>query len=382
MTLQTPDYVKEIIDTLCLAGYEAYIVGGCVRDMLFGKAPADFDVATNALPTAVKALFKNTADTGLIHGTVTVICGGMPVEVTTFRTESGYSDSRHPESVVFVNDIKSDLCRRDFTVNAMAYNEKTGLIDCFGGKEDLQNRILRAVGDPEKRFAEDALRILRLFRFSAVLGFKPETSTLEAALSAAETLSLVSSERIAAELIKAANGVCVSALSPLLKTGALEFLGLTDGDIGAVSDLPQGDIRLFALLNICGKNPLETAKLLKLSNKRKDYIKNMLCLIGGSVPQNRAEVKICLNRAENEFSDFLLYLKFICGVDTEKIRECYAEILRGGEPYKISHLAVSGDDLAARGIRGKTIGETLDRLLAAVIANPQLNRKETLINLI
>ena len=187
-----PPNVEFVIETLQKNGYEAYVVGGCVRDMLTGKTPHDFDVTTDATPEEVIKLFEKTVPTGIKHGTVTVLIGGTPVETTTYRTEGNYKDHRRPESVSFVKSLREDLSRRDFTVNAMAYNSKDGVKDYFSGREDIEKSILRAVGDPEKRFNEDALRILRLFRFSSVLKFKPDGATLAAALKFADLLKEIS----------------------------------------------------------------------------------------------------------------------------------------------------------------------------------------------
>ena len=196
---------KCVVEALLLAGYDAYAVGGCVRDALLGGVPNDWDVCTSALPKQTIAVFgeENCIPTGLKHGTVTVKMDGGLYEVTTFRTEGTYSDGRHPDSVDFVSDVRDDLSRRDFTINAMAYNDREGLIDPFGGREDLfEHRILRAVGEPMKRFSEDALRIMRLFRFAARFGFAIEEETVRAAIALCQNLRMVSGERIREELMK------------------------------------------------------------------------------------------------------------------------------------------------------------------------------------
>lgn len=197
-----PKDVERIIDTLEDAGYEAYAVGGCIRDTLLGRVPEDWDITTSALPEQVKALFPRTVDTGLIHGTVTVLLKGSGYEVTTFRIDGEYEDARHPKEVVFTSKLAEDLMRRDFTINAMAYNHRTGIVDLFCGKEDLQKGMIRCVGDARKRFEEDALRIMRAIRFSAQLGFSIEKETKRAASKLAENLERVSKERIQVELVK------------------------------------------------------------------------------------------------------------------------------------------------------------------------------------
>ena len=201
MTFDLPVNVKKIIRTLQNAGFDAYAVGGCVRDVMLGRKPADWDVTTNARPEQVKKLFRRTIDTGIKHGTVTVMMNDANqayrgYEVTTYGIDGEYEDSRHPKEVTFTEDLKEDLRRRDFTINAMAYNEKTGLVDEFGGAEDLRCRMIRAVGDPYERFTEDALRILRAYRFAAQLGFAIDIKTEEAASELRHNLNNISAERI------------------------------------------------------------------------------------------------------------------------------------------------------------------------------------------
>ena len=221
--LKIPEKIKFVLRTLTQNGYEAYIVGGCVRDSLLGITPSDYDVTTSAKPEEILGLFDKTVPTGLKHGTVTVIIENEPIEVTTFRTEGEYKDFRHPQNVEFVTDLREDLSRRDFTVNAVAYNETVGLVDLFGGLSDLENKILRSVGDSDKRFKEDALRILRLFRFASQLEFTPEEKTLKSALKLQNGLKNISKERIFSEIVKAVNGKNPKAILPLINSGGLEF---------------------------------------------------------------------------------------------------------------------------------------------------------------
>lgn len=206
MNISMPNGAKTIIDKLYADGYEAFIVGGCVRDALLGKAANDFDITTCAMPEAVKEIFEKTVDTGIQHGTVSVILDDGVYEVTTYRIDGDYADNRHPVSVSFTGNIVDDLARRDFTVNAMAYNGRVGLVDEFGGVSDLERGIIRAVGDPYKRFSEDALRILRAVRFASVLGFTIDAQTKEAASVLCKNLSSVSAERIFVEWKKLLGG--------------------------------------------------------------------------------------------------------------------------------------------------------------------------------
>ena len=223
-----PENIKYVINTLENKGFKAYIVGGCVRDFLLNKTPTDYDITTSATPEEIIKLFPKTIPTGIKHGTVTVIINNENIEVTTFRSDGAYSDNRHPENVQFVTDIKFDLSRRDFTVNAMSYNETDGLIDFFGGKDDIKMKILKAVGEPEKRFSEDALRILRLFRFSSVLGFEMEKETLFWAKKLSVNLEKISKERIFIELKKAIMGDYCENLTELILCGGLKFLGVNN----------------------------------------------------------------------------------------------------------------------------------------------------------
>ncbi len=202
MQIRLPDDVKKIIYELNRAGFEAYAVGGCVRDSLLGREPKDWDITTSAEPLEVKNLFRRTIDTGMKHGTVTVMIKDRSYEVTTYRVDGAYSDHRRPESVTFTRQLSEDLLRRDFTINAMAYHDKQGLVDLYGGKEDLDRRVIRCVGDPDARFGEDALRILRAVRFSAELDFTIDPETREAAAKHAGELSEISAERIETELRK------------------------------------------------------------------------------------------------------------------------------------------------------------------------------------
>ena len=204
MTMDMPKNVDTAINLLQSAGFEAYAVGGCVRDSLLGKTPNDWDITTSAKPEDMKSVFADfhCIDTGIKHGTVTVVIDGEPLEITTFRLDGEYEDNRHPKSVTFTSDLGADLGRRDFTVNAMAYSKKTGTVDLFGGQNDLKNKIIRCVGDPDRRFNEDALRILRALRFASALDFEIEEKTAQSLLKNRALLGNISEERISKELLK------------------------------------------------------------------------------------------------------------------------------------------------------------------------------------
>ena len=375
-----PSDTEYIIETLQKNGYEAFAVGGCVRDMLNGDTPHDFDITTSAEPETVMSLFEKTVPTGIKHGTVTVIINGVPNEVTTYRTDGEYRDHRRPDSVIFVKSLREDLARRDFTVNAMAYNQKDGLKDFFGGREDIENRILRAVGEPGRRFYEDALRIMRLFRFSSVLGFDIEENTLKAALGYAPTLKSVSAERIYSELLKTLCGKNPAALKPLTDIGGLGFLGVnTSPDYGILPLLGSADTKLFAFLYSCGAEVSPALDFLKVPNKTKRAAQDMLTILNMPFPKTKPEIKEMLyltspSSAENYFDYRSAY-----GKDCAAARDMLTEIIKNGEPYRISDLKIGGRDLKKCGISGRAIGETLEKLRRSVLKNPELNTRSELI---
>lgn len=384
MSLFLPDYVKTIIKTLEKNGYKGYAVGGCVRDMIIGKIPHDYDVATDALPEAVEAMFERTIPTGIKHGTVTVLSAGFPIEVTTFRTESGYTDSRRPDSVNFVSDIKDDLSRRDFTVNAIAYNDDDGLIDPFGGCGDIDKRLLRAVGEPNLRFSEDALRILRLFRFSSQFGFTPECNTLDAAFNLSEGLKKISRERIASELLKAVCGDNPDALLPLLNHNALDFLGLSAPlSLAPLSKLkPEENIRLSAFTILCNADVESFSHELKLSNNLRNYLTSLTSLYNSPPKINRPDIKLAMHLyGGDRTSDYFRINEALNGIPTNEALELISDIITTQEPYTLSMLAVNGNMLSEIGIHGKDIGDALNHLLEAVINTPSLNTKEKLLEI-
>ena len=375
-----PSNTEYIIETLQKNGYEAYAVGGCVRDMLNGDTPHDFDITTSAEPEAVISLFEKTVPTGIKHGTVTVIINGVPNEVTTYRTDGEYRDHRRPDSVIFVKSLREDLARRDFTVNAMAYNKNDGLKDFFGGKQDIQNRILRAVGEPERRFYEDALRILRLFRFSSVLGFNIEENTLKAALEYAPTLKSVSAERIYSELLKTLCGKKPAALKPLTDIGGLGFLGVnTSPDYGILPLLGSADTKLFAFLYSGGADVTAALDFLRVPNKTKKAARDMLTLFNMPFPKTKPEIKEMLYLTSPVSVENYFDYKAAYGENCENARNMLSEIIENAEPYKISDLKIRGEDLKKLGIRGRETGEMLEALRKYVIPDPTLNTKSRLL---
>ena len=375
-----PKEIQFIIDTLVKNGFEAYLVGGCVRDMLMDIPPHDYDITTSAPPETIISLFKKTVPTGIKHGTVTVINGGIAAEVTTYRADGEYADHRRPETVTFVKSLKEDLARRDFTVNAIAYNEKEGVKDFFGGIEDINKKILRAVGDPEKRFCEDALRILRLFRFASVLGFAPEKGTLKAALKCAPLLESISAERISSELRKAVGGKNPISLKPLTDIGGLQFIGIKNPDYLKIIPLQSEELALFGFLYSATDDLMSALNFLKPSNKEKRLYQNILTLLSLPFPHSKEELKEMLFKTDLISVEKYLYFKSsYFGRDTENAQSMLREILENGEPYRISDLKIGGENLKNMGISGEKIGETLEYLRQCVTADPALNRREILL---
>ncbi len=384
MRFNLPQNIKFVLDTLKINGHKAYIVGGCVRDLLCQKTPHDYDITTSALPEEIQNLFKKTIATGIKHGTITVIIDNTQIEVTTFRTESVYQDSRHPEKVNFVKNVEDDLARRDFTVNAMCYNDQEGLIDIFGGKDDIKNKILRAVGDAKTRFTEDALRILRLFRFASTLGFDIEKITFNAALECSHLLKNISAERIFSELEKAASGYDISIICPLLQTNSLSNFYLKNNDLTKLKNLKNDKkLRTFALLYNTSYNLEKTLDNLKCSNNFKDYCTKLEYHITNKINATKTEIKNALNFSDYDiFLDALIYYRDILNIDISLYTALLNEIKQNNEPYKISHLDITGNDIISLGYNGIKIGEILEFLLKEVIKNPQLNKREKLLNLI
>lgn len=378
--LNLPKEIQFIISTIEANGYEAYAVGGCVRDMLRGKIPNDYDITTSAMPNTIEKMFERTVPTGIKHGTVTVIAGGRAVEVTTFRSDGDYTDRRRPDSVKFVPELKEDLARRDFTVNALAYNDRLGVCDFYGGLEDINNCVLRAVGNPEKRFCEDALRILRLFRFSCTLQFTPESNTLKSALKNIKLLEDISRERIFAELLKAVCSDSPERLTPLIKERGLAFLGITKAENLKIPKMlePKQDLRLFAFLYLCADDVGTALENLKVSNKTKDYCRKML-LLKNTVSNTKAEIKNMLFKTSPEIFEDYLEFETILGKDTSKEKQSFNEIITNSEPYRIKELAINGKDLEKIGISGKKVGETLEKLRKTVLLDPTYNTYEKLI---
>lgn len=434
MIIQLPEHVQYIIDTLESAGYEAYAVGGCVRDTLLGRVPGDWDITTSATPEQVKAQFKRTVDTGIAHGTVTVMLDKCGYEVTTYRIDGEYEDARHPKEVVYTANLLEDLKRRDFTVNAMAYNETNGLVDAFDGIGDLERGIIRCVGEPEERFGEDALRMLRAVRFAAQLGFSIETATKDAIALLAPTLSKVSAERIQVELVKLLTSENPQEVRAIYETGISKVI-LPEWD--AMMETPQNNphhcysvgehtietlkytgadkvLRLSAFLHDIAKpcsrttddngidhfyghpeagavKAKEVLRRLKFDNATIDAVRALVwghdvnpVLTDKSV--RRAVRKIGISCYPMIFelkrADILAQSEY---ERTEKMEalaqyeKLYREIMDRQDCLSLKDLAVNGKDLMELGVQqGKDIGRILNALLDIVVEDPQKNTKEYL----
>ncbi len=434
--IDIPDGAEQILRTLREAGHEAYVVGGCVRDSLLQRVPDDWDITTSARPEEVKSLFRRTVDTGIQHGTVTVMIGREGYEVTTYRVDGEYADGRHPKQVTFTPSLLEDLKRRDFTINAMAYSPEEGLVDEFGGMEDLERGILRAVGDPVLRFTEDALRMMRAVRFSAQLGYEIEEKTRDGIRGLCQNLRLVSAERVRTELDKLLCSPHPGKLRELYLLGILDVIlpELSDcmiceqnnphhcstvGEhiIRSVENIRRDKVlRLTMLLHDIAK-PLtrmtdekgvdhfhghvpksaqmadKILRRLKYDNDTRKTVVKLIrwhdCKLGEDLPQ----VRRSLSELGKEYFNPLMEVKEAdCMAQSDYCREekkaeitqwrqQYEQICQAGDPLTISELAVSGKDLIANGIHpGTELGQILCRMLEEVLEYPEHNTAEYLLS--
>ena len=389
MRMDLPAPVLHSLFALNQAGYEAYVVGGCVRDSLMGKTPFDWDITTSALPEETLAVFRDyrTIETGIQHGTVTVIVEDTPLEITTYRVDGDYSDGRHPDAVAFTHSLAEDLRRRDFTINAMAYSPDKGVVDLFGGLQDLSNSIIRAVGDPETRFTEDSLRILRGLRFSATLGFAIETTTAKAIHNLYQTLNRVSTERITTELTKL---LCGQNASKILEEYAdvLECVIPYQLNYHRVAQFlsmvtPTPLYRYSTLLFDLNENEVTTlSKKLRFSRCLTEKLQVIVRYKNTPLYPSSPDVLRLLNKLDPELTQVLLSVRAVYDhADYSPIQQLAQNLVIQGACYRISDLAVKGVDLLATGMRpGPSIGVALSFLLDAVIDGHCPNEKETLLD--
>lgn len=438
VTILLPEKVRYIINTITKAGYEAFAVGGCIRDSILGQIPDDWDITTSASPYQVKRLFTCTLDTGIKHGTVTVMLDKEGFEVTTYRIDGDYEDGRHPKEVTFTSSLTEDLKRRDFTVNAMAYNDRTGLVDAFGGIKDLNAGIIRCVGSPRERFSEDALRMLRAVRFSARLGYEIDPQTLDAIRELAPNLSHVSAERIQAELTKLAVSPHPENLRIAYKTGITRIIlpefdacmeteqnnphhcySVGEHILKSMQEIsPNKILRLAMLFHDIGKPLTQTAdengihhfhghpavseeiagsvlKRLKFDNhtismvtrlvKYHDqkvlpepkYVRRAILRMGEDIFPLLYDVKLADLKAQSTFQ------RMEKEENLEMVYQIYRQIMDERQCVSLKTLAISGRDLIDHtGLKsGRELGETLQNLLDMVIEDPSLNERETLLKI-
>lgn len=383
--MKLPENVKYILNELYKNGYEGYIVGGCVRDHLMGKEPHDYDITTSALPEEVKEIFPHTVDTGIQHGTVTVIIDKTGYEITTYRIDGEYKDNRHPEEVIFTDRLSGDLSRRDFTINAIAYNDVKGYVDLFGGIEDIKRRVIRGVGEPAKRFQEDALRMMRAVRFSAQLDFAIEENTLNALKENADLIRNISIERIREEFFKLILSDHNERLDILLNSGMTEhFLPeILDKkfDYGKINSLSRDIVVRLAYIfyGIEWGNVKKIMKRLRTDNKSMAAVTLISKYTDYEIIDLYSMRKLVSLVGEN----IKRVIEVMCAVknyDSEMYFNMLEEIKN--DCCSLKDLELSGNDLIETGIRGKLVGEALNKALDYVMREPQKNQKDILIDYI
>lgn len=435
MQIQLPQKVKYIISQLEAAGFEAYAVGGCVRDSLLGREPDDWDVTTSAKPLQVKEVFRHTIDTGIQHGTVTVMLGHEGFEVTTYRIDGEYEDSRHPKEVIFTANLVEDLKRRDFTINAMAYNDRSGIVDAFGGMEDLDKGVIRCVGEARERFGEDALRMLRAVRFSAQLGFVIAEDTRAAITELAPSLVKISAERIQVELVKLLMSKHPDYMRDAYQLGITKivlpeldeaFLTRQNNphhiyNVGEhlmqclLHTAADKSLRIAALLHDIGKPRTKTTdedgidhfhghaqlgekmafdilKRLKFDNDTITKVRKYVAYHDYDIQPDARAVRRAINKIGEEYFAPVLALKRADALSQSTyqredklerlavIEKLYEEILQQRQCVSLKTLAITGNDLIDLGVpKGKMIGSILQELLEDVIQNPEHNTQEYLV---
>ena len=395
--IEMPVQVEEILGKLREHGYEAFAVGGCVRDAILGRIPGDWDITTSAHPEEVKQVFGHTIDTGLQHGTVTVMRDHIGYEITTYRIDGEYEDGRHPKEVVFTAELREDLRRRDFTINAMAYSHETGIVDIFGGTEDLAARRIRCVGDAGERFTEDALRILRAVRFSAQLGFSIEEMTWQALCGLAPSLVHVSKERVQVELTKTLLSDRPEYIWKTEAAGLAPYISKTFPEVfaawkerkrisGAAAHLPaEKALRWAYFLAPAGEEScVRVLRELKMDNDTIDKAKILSRFAFTQIEPEEVSVRRAMSAMEDTVFDWLLLLQEVLMPErmdaVEMVRSLAKQIRERGDCIRLKTLAVTGKDLIQAGIQpGPALGKTLHLLFEKVLENPAWNEKERLL---
>ena len=395
--IEMPVQVEEILGKLREHGYEAFAVGGCVRDAVLGRIPGDWDITTSAHPEEVKQVFGHTIDTGLQHGTVTVMRDHIGYEITTYRIDGEYEDGRHPKEVVFTAELREDLRRRDFTINAMAYSHETGIVDIFGGTEDLAARRIRCVGDAGERFTEDALRILRAVRFSAQLGFSIEEMTWQALCELAPSLVHVSKERVQVELTKTLLSDRPEYIWKTEAAGLAPYISKTFPEVfaawkerkrisGAAAHLPaEKALRWAYFLAPAGEEScVRVLRELKMDNDTIDKAKILSRFAFTQIEPEEVSVRRAMSAMEDMVFDWLLLLQEVLMPErmdaVEMIRSLAKQIRERSDCIRLKTLAVTGKDLIQAGIQpGPALGKTLHLLFEKVLENPAWNEKDRLL---
>lgn len=386
-----PLEVNFIIDTLNKSGFEAFVVGGCVRDSIMQKTPKDFDIATSATPLEIKPLFNKTVDTGIKHGTITVVLNCKNFELTTYRIDGEYKDCRRPKEVFFTKKLEDDLVRRDFTINAIAYHKEIGYIDPYKGIQDIKDKYIRGVGNPSKRFQEDALRMLRAIRFSSQLGFKIEPNTYKALVENTHLISKISIERIRDEINKTFIGNFLYNSTLLIESDILEYIS-SDLNKYLKSHLKESIIYMQKLKNITDKlvilfkylSPEEVIKfmrLLKYSNQEIKEVSILTKYIKYNIPSCTYDIRKIISQLGKELFTRLINIKKVLGYNISNIIDISKKIIENNDPLTIKDLNINGNLLKEHKIcEGKQIGEVLDSLLDLVLKNPELNQEKILID--
>ena len=401
MKIELPEKVKTVIAELKAHGYDAYAVGGCIRDSILGRTPGDWDITTSAKPHQVKAIFPRTVDTGIQHGTETVLMDKEGFEVTTYRIDGEYEDARHPKDVIFTTNLLVDLKRRDFIIIAMAYNDETGLVDAFDGIADLNAKRIRCVGEPTERFSEDALRMLRAVRFAAQLGFAIEERTEQAIRDMCGNLEKISAERIQVELTKLLLSDHPEKIWMVDATGIAEYVtpGFTEvferelesrssrdplkECCAGIAALPADKSHRWAgfLRHMTAEQAVKILRGLKLDNDTFGNVKNMITAFQAPLAVDKVEIRRLLSRVTEYQFLGAMQLKKLDGDETVPgILRLFEEIKEAGDCVSLKQLAVNGGDLLAKGlVKGKQIGDGLMYLLNLVLEKPELNKKDILL---
>jgi tRNA nucleotidyltransferase (CCA-adding enzyme) len=391
--MELPDYVSKLLNELNSHGYEAYVVGGAVRSWLLHQPIHDYDLTTNAMPLEIKEVFAHyhTIDTGIRHGTVTVIIDHHPIEITTYRKDVGYQDHRHPNHVEFTSALKEDCMRRDFTINALCYHPDAGIIDFFHGIDDISNKIIRCIGDPEKRFNEDALRILRAIRFSARLSFSIEPHTREVLFRMKDTLSYVSAERITQEFTGTLQSRGCSMVleddKEVLEVFLPELKRISEKDYAHLVQLldeettGRADIRMAMILSYIHSVPL-SKHVLKRMKYPNTFIDTCIDLIrhGADEWDDDISFRLLLHDLHTDVDTFFAFRKAMSpSLSLTRKKRQYAKLTNDAYCWDLKQLKITGKDLLAMHVKGKEIGRIMNLLLDDVMHEKYPNEREVLL---